>query len=148
MLGIVELIVLVMVSAFISQNGGSILPVLVIGLAGIGVVLGCGNFSSIFIPQRMRQSQRGIQATGSSAGNAGCIRAVMSLGMMLVTVVLLVPVALALFLPVFFHIQWLWVLSIPLAILYAVAFYLLVTWLVAPQMLRRVPEILAITTRE
>jgi ABC-2 type transport system permease protein len=76
------------------------------------------------------------------------MRSLMSMLMMLVTLVLLVPVALALLLPLFFHIQWVWVFSIPAALAYAAAFYLIATSLVAPHMLSRAPEILAITTRE
>src|SRR5581483_4987902 len=47
-MGVVELFVLVLVSAFFSHTWNVVLPVLVIGLAGIGVVLGCGNFTSVF----------------------------------------------------------------------------------------------------
>lgn len=147
-LGAIELVVLELLSAFLAHDWNLMLPVLVVGLAGIAVVLGCGNFSSIFLPQRMRQMQRGLMATGSSAGNAGCTRALMSMGMMLVTLVILLPVGLALLLPLFFHVQWVWIFSIPAAMIYAIAFYLVVTSLVAPYMLRRAPEILAITTRE
>jgi len=125
-----------------------VLPVLVVGLAGIGVVLGCGNISSVLFPQRMRQIQRGFQATSSSPGNAGCMRTIMSIVMMVVTAVVLVPVAVALILPLFFHIQWVWVFSIPAALLYAIAFHQVVTRLIAPRMLERAPEILAATTRE
>ncbi len=147
-LGIIELVVLELISAFLAHDWNFMWPLLVVGLAGIGIVLGCGNFSSIFLPQRMRQIQRGMLASGSSSGNAGCTRALMSMLMLLVTLILLVPVALALFLPLFFHVQWVWIFSIPAALLYATAFYLIVTSLVAPYMLSRAPEILAITTRE
>ena len=147
-MGVVELFVLVLVSAFFSHTWNVVLPVLVIGLAGIGIVLGCGNFTSVFFPQRMRQMQRGFQATGSSSGNNGCMRSIISLVMMAVTIVVLVPVAAALFLPLYFNLQWLWGVSIPGALLYGIAFYGIVTYLVAPRMLTRLPEILAVTTRE
>ncbi|MEO8954519.1 MAG: hypothetical protein ABI396_10570 [Ktedonobacteraceae bacterium] len=147
-MGVVELFVLVLVSALFSHTWNVVLPVMVIGLAGIGVVLGCGNITSVFFPQRMRQMQRGFRATGSSAGNNGCMRSVISLLMMAVTIVVLLPVAAALFLPLFFNTQWLWVVSIPGALVYGIAFYGIVTHLVAPRMLTRVPEILAVTTRE
>jgi ABC-2 type transport system permease protein len=57
-------------------------------------------------------------------------------------------VLVALFLPLFFQVQWVWVFTIPAALLYGLAFHQLVTWLVAPYMLARTPEILEITTRE
>ena len=148
LMGCVELIVLVLVSAFLSHNWNNIFPVLVIGLAGIGVVLGCGNITSVFFPQRMRQMQRGFRATGSSSGNAGCMRSLISLAMMLVTLIVLLPVAAALFLPLYFHFQWLWLFTIPAALIYAIAFYEIVTWLVAPHILTRTPEILAVATKE
>ncbi|HCP74794.1 MAG TPA: hypothetical protein DIU08_09140, partial [Ktedonobacter sp.] len=147
-IGIVELFVLVLTSAAFTHSWQLALPVLAVGLAGIGVVIGCGNFSSVFLPQRMRQMQRGFQATGSSAGNAGCLRGVMSLLMMGVTLVVLAPVVAALFLPLFYHVLWVWVFSIPAALLFGIGFHQLVTWLVASRMLDRTPEILEITTRE
>jgi hypothetical protein len=147
-IGIVELFLLSLASAALSHSWQFVLPVLTMGLAGIGVVIGCGNVSSVFLPQRMRQMQRGFQATGSSSGNAGCIRGLMSLLMLGVTLVVLSPVIVALFLPLYFHIQWVWVFSIPAALLYGIVFHQLVTWLVAPHMLAREPEILEVTTRE
>ncbi len=147
-LGLVELVLLLLISGFLSQNWEFVLPVLVVGLAGIAVVLGCGNVSSVLFPQRMRQIQRGFQATGSSTGNAGCMRAIMSVVMMFVTLVVLVPVAVALFLPLLFQIQWVWVFSIPAALIYAIAFHQIVTRLIAPRIIERTPEILAATTRE
>ncbi|HYL43951.1 MAG TPA: hypothetical protein VEU97_11235, partial [Ktedonobacteraceae bacterium] len=148
MLGAIELVILELLSAFLAHDWNIMWPTLIVGLAGIGIVLGCGNITSIFLPQRMRQIQRGMMASGSSAGNAGCTRSLITMLMLLLTMVLLVPVALALLLPLFFHIQWVWVFSIPAALIYAAAFYLIVTSLVAPHMLSRAPEILAVTTRE
>jgi hypothetical protein len=147
-LGLVELVLLLLIGGFLSQNWNFVLPVLVVGLAGIAVVLGCGNVSSVLFPQRMRQIQRGFQASGLSTGNAGCMRAIMSVLMMFVTLVVLVPVAVALFLPLLFQIQWVWVFSIPAALIYAIAFHQIVTRLIAPRIIERTPEILAATTRE
>ncbi len=147
-IGIVELVVLVLASAALSHNWNLVLPILTSGLAGIAVVMGCGNISSVFLPQRVRQMQRGTQATGSLSGNAGCLRGLMSLLMMGASLVILAPVLVALFLPLFFQAQWVWVFTIPAALLYGLAFHLLVTWRVAPRMLARAPEILEITTRE
>jgi len=147
-IGIIELLILALASAALSHGWPLVLPVLAMGLAGIGVVIGCGNVSSVFLPQRMRQMQRGFQATGSSSGNAGCIRGLMSFLMLGVSLVVLSPVIVALFFPLYFHIRWVWVFSIPAALLYGIVFHQLVTWLVAPRMLARAPEILEITTRE
>jgi hypothetical protein len=147
-IGLVELVLLQLISGFLSHTWGFVLPVFVIGVAGIAVVLGCGNLSSVLFPQRMRQMRRGFQATGASAGNGGCLRAIMSMLMMLVTAIILLPVAAALFLPLYFNIQWVWIFSIPAALAYALACHQIITRLIAPRMLERAPEILAVTTRE
>jgi ABC-2 type transport system permease protein len=146
-LGIVELVVLVSIGAFLSHAWNFVLPVLIGGLAGMGVTLGCGNFTSVYFPQYVRQMQRGFRATGQTS-QAGCLRAVMSFVMLGVTVVLLIPVALALGLPMIFQVEWIWSITMPLTLVYGIAFHQIATRLVAPRMLEQAPEILAITTRE
>jgi ABC-2 type transport system permease protein len=148
LIGVIELILLMFLGAFLSHNWVYILPLLTIGLAGIAIVLGCSNFSSVFFPTRMRQMQRGFRATGSSTGNAGCMRGIMSLAMMAVTAILLIPAALGLALPIFLNAEWAWVITIPASLIYGVAFYLIVTRVVAARMLDREPDILLVTTRE
>jgi ABC-2 type transport system permease protein len=145
--GIVELVILVVVGAFITHVWIFVLPVLVGGLAGMGVALGCGNITSVYFPQFVRQRQRGFQATGQPA-QAGCLRAAMSFAMLIVSGILLIPVALALGLPFIFHLQWIWGISMPLTLVYGIAFHQIATRIVAPRILERAPEILAITTRE
>jgi ABC-type Na+ efflux pump permease subunit len=146
-MGLVELVVLVLAASFLSHAWNFTLPTLAVGLAGIGVTLGCGNFTSVFFPQRMRQMQRGFRATGASSGN-GCLRGIMSLIMLIVTAIVLTPLILAFILPLLFHAEWVWVFVIPVALLYGIAFHQTVSRLVALRMLAREPEILALTTRE
>ena len=146
-LGIVELVVLISIGAFLTHAWNFVLPVLIGGLAGMGVTLGCGNFTSVYFPQYMRQMQRGFRATGQTS-QAGCLRAVMSFVMLVVTLILLIPVALALGLPMIFQVEWIWSITIPLTLVYGIAFHQIATRLVAPRMLEQAPEILAITTRE
>ncbi len=146
-LGIVELVVLISVGAFITHAWNYVLPVLIGGLAGMGVALGCGNITSVYFPQYVRQMQRGFRATGQTS-QAGCLRAAMSFAMLIVAGILLIPVALALGLPLSFHAEWIWSITIPLTLIYGIAFHQIATRLVAPRMLERAPEILAITTRE
>jgi ABC-2 type transport system permease protein len=145
--GIVELVVLVAAGAFITHAWDFVLPVLVGGLAGMGVSLGCGNITSVYFPQYVRQMQRGFRATGQPS-QAGCLRAAMSFAMLIVSGILLIPVALALGLPFIFQVQWIWSITMPLTLIYGIAFHQVATRLVAPRMLERAPEILAITTRE
>lgn len=148
LVGIVEMVLLVLLAAFVSQGWNLLLPALVIGMAGIGVLLGCGNFTSVLLPQRMRQMRRGFQSSLNMSAEGGCLRAVMSLVALVVTAIVLLPVAAGLALPVIFQVQWIWFFSIPASLVYGVAFYYVVTALVAPRMLDRAPEILAVTTRE
>ena len=146
-LGMAELVLLIAIGAFLTHAWNLVLPVIVVGLAGMGVTLGCGNFTSVYFPQYVRQMQRGFRATGQ-ASQGGCLRAVLSLVMLVVTAILLIPVALALGLPMLYHVEWIWGFTIPLALIYGIAFHQVVTRLVAPRILKKAPEILAITTRE
>jgi len=148
LIGTIELLIVVGIGAFVSQAWNFLLPALTVGFAGIAIVLGTGNFSSVFLPQRIREMQRGFRATGAATQGQGCLRAVLSIAMLAVSLVVLSPVALALALPLFFHAQWIWAFSIPGALIYGIAFHQAVSRLVAPRMLERTPEILAITTRE
>ena len=147
-LGLIEILLLVFVAAFITNAWYLVLPAIAIGLAGIGIILGCGNFSSIFFPQRMPQGRRGFQTNNSVSAEGGCLRTVMSLAVLVVMALLLIPVAAGLVLPVLYHVQWLWLLTIPASLLYSAVFYLLVTNSSASRMLTRAPEILAVVTRE
>jgi MFS family permease len=148
LLGLVEISLLVLLAAFVSHAWNLVLPAFAIGIAGIGVVLGCGNYSSIFFPQRMRQIRRGFSTTSNISSESGCLRAVMSMIMLLVTLVVLIPVAVAVVVPIFFSMQWIWSFSIPASVLYGAVFYYVVTALVAPRMLERTPEILEVVARE
>jgi hypothetical protein len=147
LLGLLEISVLVLLAAFVSHAWNLVLPAFVVGIAGIGIILGCGNFTSIFFPQRMRQIRRGFSTTSNMSSESGCLRAVMSMVMLLVTLVVLIPVALAVVVPLFFSMQWIWSFSIPASLLYGAVFYYVVTALVAPRMLERTPEILEVLAR-
>ncbi|MBV8822464.1 MAG: hypothetical protein JO123_06705, partial [Ktedonobacteraceae bacterium] len=146
-LGSIEMLLLVAVTAFASQGWNFVLPALTIGFAGIAIVLGCGNFSSVCLPQRRRQ-RRGFQTTTNYSSESGFARLLLSLLMLLVTVIVLIPAGVALVLPILFHAQWFWSFSIPLSLLYGIAFYFVVTALVAPRILDKAPEILAVVARE
>jgi len=148
LLGLIEVLLLVFAAAFVSNAWSLVLPALAIGLAGIGIILGCGNFSSIFFPQRMPQSRRGFQNSNSVSSEGGCLRSIMSLGVLLVMAILLIPAAAGLILPVLYHAQWIWWATIPASLLYGALFYVIMTNIAAPRMLTRAPEILAVVTRE
>ena len=148
-LGAVEVALVIVVAAFITHAWGFALPAFAGGLAGIGVMLGIGNVTSIFLPMRMRQMGRGFRMGGANASTQnGCLRGVLSLVTLALILIVLIPVGLALVLPVIFSALWVWIITIPLSVVYGAAIYFGVTALVAPRMVDRIPEILAATTRE
>jgi len=147
-IGLGELVLVVLLSAFLAHAWSLLLPTLAMGLAGIAVTLGCSNFTSVFFPQRMRQMQHGFRATGAATSQNGFLRALLSVAMLLATAIVLLPVIAALVLPLYFHLDWILVASIPLAIAYGGFSLWLVTRLVAPRMLARAPEIIEVVTRE
>src|SRR5258708_13069919 len=146
-LGIVEFLILIAVGVFLSHAWNLVLPVLFVGLAGMGVTSVCPNFSSASFPQYDHPMQRGFRPTGQTSPS-WCLPAVFSLVMLAATAVLLVPVVLALALPYFLRAEWIWGITIPLSLVYGIAFHQVVTLLVAPRILKRAPEILAVTTRD
>jgi hypothetical protein len=72
----------------------------------------------------------------------------MSLGGVIITAVLLVPVALGIGIPFFMNLPLIWAVSMPLSLIYGLALYIIGTSIAARHMLAREPEILAMTTRE
>lgn len=149
LLGTVVLVVLMIFCAVTSREQAMILPAVVIALAGMGITLGSGNLASTYFPRYQRSiGQRGYSATGGQAQSGGCLNQLMSIVMLLTTVLLLIPVALGIGIPFFLNAQWVWLLAMPLSLIYGAALYLVFTNLSARRMLAREPEILAVTTRE
>jgi ABC-2 type transport system permease protein len=146
--GVIEMTLLTVLTALVSHGWDLLLPALVGGLASIGIILGCGNVTSIFFPMRIRQARRGFQTSSNLSSEAGCLRSVMFTLALLVTAIILLPVAVALVLPFFFHTLWIWTFSIPASLLYGATFYYVVTALVAPYLVNRAPEILAVVASE
>jgi MFS family permease len=149
LLGFVELVALMFVCILLARSPGMILPAVVIGLAGMGVALGCGNMASVFFPRyQPAMGRRGFAGTGNQAQAGGCLNNLMSLVALVATVLLLAPVALGIGIPFFTGAQWTWVVSMPLSIVYGLVLYVLFTNIAARRMLATEPEILAVTTRE
>ncbi|GCE25703.1 hypothetical protein KDA_11870 [Dictyobacter alpinus] len=148
LVGLFEVAVLILLAAIITNGWIYVAPALVVGLAGIGIILGIGNYTSVFLPQKMRQARRGFQTTSNMSAEGGCLRAALSMVAWLIMMVLMIPVAAAVVLPVFFHAQWIWILSLPASLLYALVFYILVTNTVAPHILKKAPEIAGIIGKE
>ncbi len=118
---------------------------LVAGLAAVLVMLGCGNVTSVFAPFRVRQMRMGENNLSSENG---CLRSVISMVALWSTVVILIPVAAAVVIPLVLGYGALLVITLPLALAYGIGVHQLATRLVAPRLLNRAPELLASTTRE
>lgn len=116
------------------------------GAAAVLVMLGCGNVTSVLAPMRWRTMRMGD--TSSYSSENGCLRSIISMASMAVSGLLLLPVAVAVGLPLIAqHPEWL-ALTMPLAVIYGVMLHQLATRAIAPVLLRRAPEILAATVRE
>lgn len=139
-------IVLTVVKAAIT-GGWSYVPLALIGgLAALLVLLGLGNATSVLFPFRTRQMRMGDNSSYSS--EAGCLRSVISLSTLLLGAILLIPVAGAIIIPlVFLQPAW-FTFTLPFAIVYGLLLHQVPTRIVAPMLIRRAPEILAVAVRE
>jgi len=115
------------------------------GGAATLALLGAGNVTSTLLPLRVRQLRMG--ANNLSSEN-GCLRSVISLGTLWAVLFALTPVFLLLLLPLLIDKQQWLIVSAPLALLYGLALYQIATLLIAPRLLNRGPEILAVVARD
>lgn len=149
LMGLTALVVLLIVSTLLSHLQAMVLPAAVIGLAGMGVTLGCGNMISVYFPRYQPvMGRRGFAGAGNQAQAGGCLNNVMSLVGLVATVVLLAPVALGVGIPYFADAPAIWLATMPLSLVYGLVLYIVFTNLAAKRMLATEPEILAVTTRE
>ncbi len=148
LIGVVEITFVLVVAAFLSQGWELVLPAFIISIAGLGVIVGCGNVTSVFFPIRVQFTRQGFQSTANTSVEGGCLRTCMSLGTLFAELVLLLPVLAALLLPFYFNTRWIWLLTVPASLVYSAVLYYTVTNWVASRLLARTPEILAIVARE
>jgi ABC-2 type transport system permease protein len=148
LVGIVEIAIVSVIVAAVSNGWSLLVPTLAIGLAGLGVILGIGNFTSVFFPQKMRMMGRGVRTASNVTAQEGCLRTVVSLGAMIVMLIVLAPVIAAIVLPYINGATWIWLIAVPGAVVYGVVIYLVITLLVAPRILNRAPEITEVVARE
>jgi ABC-2 type transport system permease protein len=137
---------LTLVTAALTGGWANVPLALAVAAAAILTMLGCGNVTSVLFPFRWRQMRMG--ETSTVATENGCLRSIISMLALAVTGIILIPVAAALFVPLAMsHREWL-VFTLPAAILYGAAFHQAASRLIAPVLLRRAPEILAVTVRD
>jgi ABC-2 type transport system permease protein len=131
--------------AALSSKWEDVPVALTIGVAGMLVTMGCGNIISILLPSRVRQMRTGENRI---SGENGCLRAILSGIALIIVWILLTPVAAAVALPLFLGHSELLPLTLVASLLYAAALHQLATWLIAPYMLKRAPEILEVVARD
>lgn len=149
LMGLTAMLVLLIVSTIFARQEAMVLPAAVIGLAGLGVTMGCSNVIAVFFPRyQPATGRRSLVGSGNQAQAGGCLNSLMSLGGVLLTAVLLTPVALGIGIPFFMDLPMIWVASIPLSLVYGLVLYIVFTNLAARRLLATEPEILALTTRE
>jgi ABC-2 type transport system permease protein len=122
------------------------LPAVIVGLAAIAVMLGCGNVASVLLPFRAAQMRMGSSSSGSP--ESGCLRLLMGTLSITITLIILSPVIVGIAVPVAANHLSLLAITLPLALVYGLAIYQGTSWFIAPRLLRRMPEILAVTMRE
>ncbi len=132
--------------AFISNSWAYYIPAIVVGIAAIAVMLGCGNILSVLLPFRVAQLKMGTSASGSP--ESGCLRSLMGLFSLGVTLVVLSPVIAGIAGPIFLQATSTLAFTLPLSLLYGLLIHQGATRFIAPRLERRIPEILAQTTRE
>jgi ABC-2 type transport system permease protein len=138
--------VLTVIKAWLT-GGWEYIPVaLAAALAAVLVMLGCGNITSVLSPFRWRQMRMG--ETSTLATENGCLRSIVSMVALFVTAILVIPTIAAVALPLFLNHPEYMLITLPASIVYAAFFYQVATRSIAPVMLRRAPEILAVTVRE
>jgi len=132
--------------AFITNGWAYYIPAVMVGIAAIAVMLGCGNLLSVLLPFRAPQFKMGTSTSGTP--ESGCLRSLMGMFSLGITLVVLAPVIAGVILPLVFDVPIVLWATLPLALLYGLGIHQGATRLIAPRMVQRIPEILGQTTRE
>ncbi|GCE12185.1 hypothetical protein [Tengunoibacter tsumagoiensis] len=147
-LGILEMAICIPVVAWLTNNMDLIWPIGLAGLTGLIVLLGCGNVLSLLFPSRMALAQKGYRNTPATGSQSGCAKSLRALGAFGLEILILLPVLAAFLLPLLFQMRWLWLFTLPLALLYALLIYLAGTSWASTLLVNRIPELLEIISKE
>lgn len=139
-------IVLTLIKAGITGGWFYVPLALIGGLAALLAMLGLGNITSVLFPFRSRQMRMGD--SGSFASENGCLRSVVSMSTLFAAVVLLIPVAAAVLMPLAINKETWLIYTLPSALIYGIVLHQAPTRIIAPVFLRRGPEILHATVPE
>ena len=141
-----EQVVLAAAFAILTHGWSYFIPAVIMGTAAIAVMLGCGNVLSVLLPFRVAQFKMGRSSGGSP--ESGCLRTVIGMLSLLITLVILSPVIAGVVIPIILNIPFLLAATLPVALLYGLGIHQGASRFIAPRLLKRMPEILALTTRE
>ncbi|HLZ21911.1 MAG TPA: hypothetical protein VKQ30_07305 [Ktedonobacterales bacterium] len=136
-------IVLTLIKAAITGGWFYVPLALIGGLAALLAMLGIGNVTSVLFPFRSRQMRMGDASSFSSEN--GCLRSVISTSTLFLAILLLLPVATAVLMPLAIHKESWLVFTLPFALSYGTLLYQVPTRIIAPVFVRRGPEILHAT---
>ena len=143
--GIIEMVLLLGLQGFISQDWRQVAVLAIAGFGALLAAMGPGNVIAVFFPIRVNRTGLGRAQNDSGTG---CLTGLVSIAGLAVSVLLLSPIILLVFVP-----QWTGhpELSLPLApiaILYGLAVYMGGTALAASQYYQRVAHIIEVVARE
>jgi ABC-2 type transport system permease protein len=141
-----EQVLLAAAFAILTHGWSYFIPAIVMGAAAIAVMLGCGNMLSVFLPFRVAQFKMGRSSSGSP--ESGCLRTVIGMLSLLTTLVILSPVIAGVVIPIVLKTPFLLAVTLPIALLYGLGIHQGASRFIASRLLKRMPEILALTTRE
>ena len=144
LLGLLEICIATVAMVFFSHDWHIILPTFIACLASFGVILGFGNISSVLFPTPTVATSRDVQRNTklNLANEQGCLYGLKAGLTLLIELVVLVPILAALFLPMFFNLQWLWSFALLFAAAYGAGVYIVLTHLSAVYLAKHFPEIL------
>jgi hypothetical protein len=140
--------ILILITAIITRGWLYVGPAFVILIAGTCLNVGLGNFTSVMFPQKMRLARRGMGGNANMSAQGGCLRGFISMLSFYVMLIFLLPVAAAVIVPLIFHQLWIWAIGLPLSLAYGIGLYVIVTYLVAPRILTKAPEIIQTIGKE
>lgn len=123
-----------------------VVPALVVSLGTLAVTLAAGNLSSVLRPYYVPANRRGgLSGSSSERGFASALWSFLLLG---IVALLLLPLAAVVIVPWLLAMAWLWVVAVPVGLLYAGVLYRLSLGRAADLLARREPEIFAICAKE
>lgn len=141
-----EQVLLAAAFSIITHSWSYFIPAIIMGVAAVAVMLGCGNVLSVLLPFRVAQFKMGRSSSGSP--ESGCLRTVIGMLSLLITLVILSPVIAGVVVPIVLDTPFVLAVTLPIALLYGLGIHQGASRFIAPRLLKRMPDILALTTRE